>query len=145
MRLDSLCPILLIAVVACGGDDDDGTEDGSVADAGSMSDAGDVPPDGGENPDAGQDAAPDQDGGAAGDPCGGLLNLECDPLHYCEWKDDSCGQGDIQGTCMPRPSDCGMDPPAVCGCDGVRYDSACEAHRAGTDVAQVSVCGPGAP
>jgi hypothetical protein len=145
MRLDSLCPLLLIVAVACGGDDDE-TEDGSTADAGSTSDAGDMAPDGGDTPDGGsQDAAPDQDGGAVGDPCGGLLNLQCDAVHYCEWEDDSCGQGDVPGICIPRPSDCQMDPPAVCGCDGRRYDSECEAHRAGTDVAQISVCGPGAP
>ncbi len=135
MRLDYLRPLLLIAVVACGGDDDgspddDSSDDGSQADA-SPADAG--------RPDAGPDAAP-LDGGNTGEACGGLLNVKCLETHFCDWETDSCGSGDEQGVCQPRPTEC-EPAPQVCGCDAVRYEGECEAHKAGSDIAAISICG----
>lgn len=135
MRLDYLRPLLLIAVVACGGDDD-GQDDGAL-DGGTQADAS--PADAGR-PDSGADAAPSMDGGSTGEVCGGLLNVKCLETHFCDWVNDSCGSGDEQGVCQPRPTECTSEPQ-VCGCDGQRYEGECEAHKAGVDVAAVSICG----
>jgi hypothetical protein len=138
MRLDFLCSILLIAAVACGGDDDGTDDEGTGDDDGMTIDAGEAGSDAG----AGSDAAPALDGGVTGDDCGGFANRKCAETHFCDWRDDSCGVADKPGECQPRPADCEAEPPPVCGCDGLQYDNACEAEKAGTDVAQLSACSP---
>jgi hypothetical protein len=52
---------------------------------------------------------------------------------YCEYPGNVCGDGDITGTCTPRPQLCNKDCPGACGCDGKFYCNVCEAQRAGTD------------
>lgn len=63
------------------------------------------------------------------------------PFEYCHRP--RCG---APGGCLPRgilyPELCGrLDP--VCGCDGRTYLNACEAGRAGTDVAAMGACDGG--
>lgn len=130
MRLDYLCPLFLVVAFACGGDDDDDTTIDAAA--GEPADAGT-----GTGADAG-----DGDGGTTATLCGGIQGLECEDPEYCDWDDDSCGAADNAGACLPRPSDCDRQGPAVCGCDGMRYDNACLAARAGADVSALSSCGP---
>jgi hypothetical protein len=142
MRLDFLLPMVLLAAVACGGDDDDANDDGGTGDGGGSMDAGGTTPDGGGG-DAGQpDAGPGADGGGTGNKCGGTTDLKCDDEHYCDWEDDSCGVDGTTGRCMPRPSTCEPVKPQVCGCDGNAYENACVAQKAGTDIAQVGICTP---
>ncbi len=44
---------------------------------------------------------------------------------------------------MPVPADCTGQPVApVCGCDGMTYANACEAHLAGVDDASPGACAP---
>ena len=140
MRLDFLCSFLLIVAVACGGDDDGTGDDGTGDDDdGVVIDAGDE-----DDPDAGRgaDAAPSTDGGVTGDDCGGLVNRKCAETHFCDWEDDSCGVADMPGVCQPRPTECEPERDPVCGCDGLQYENACEAEKAGTDLAQLSACKP---
>ena len=48
-----------------------------------------------------------------------------------------CGAGDQTGTCQKRPDACALGCPApeyqVCGCDGEKYCSECDAQAAGVD------------
>jgi serine/threonine-protein kinase len=44
------------------------------------------------------------------------------------------------GTCWPRPSACPKGDALVCAWDGQTYESACEARRAGFDVAHAGAC-----
>src|SRR5688500_18564140 len=122
MRLDFLGPAVLIFMTACGGDDDD---DGSTVDAGGEPDASAV-----------ADAGDEADSGTTATLCGGLLGLQCDDTHYCDWEDGSCGVGDVLGACMPLPTGCPPGEPSVCGCDGQIYKNACLAAMARVDVAE---------
>ena len=84
---------------------------------------------------------PIDSGGAT---CGGIASIRCpEPdTHYCDYGGKSaCGAGDMTGVCMPRPDACSKDCPIVCGCNGLPYCNACEAHRAGTDVNSGVSCG----
>jgi hypothetical protein len=142
MRLDSLCPFILIIAVACGGDDDGANTDGGTSTDAAATDAGNSTGDAGTSADSG----PDVDGGTTGAKCRGIANLKCDEAYFCDWEDDSCGTGEQLGTCTPRPTECQPERMPRCGCDGIAYDNACEAHKAGTDVAALSICafvGPG--
>jgi hypothetical protein len=130
MRLDSLCIPLLALAAACGGDDDD---DGI--------DAGDETID--AAPGTGSDAAQDgPDGSTTAELCGGFLGLQCeDPDDYCDYEEDTCGDGDTSGACTPRPAECDPGGRRVCGCDGQPYDNECEAAMAGQDVSAETSCG----
>lgn len=76
--------------------------------------------------------------------CGGFVGASCARGEFCDYAPDAlCGATDASGTCMPSPTDCaGMPSAPVCGCDGVTYDNACEAHRAGVDDASAGACAP---
>lgn len=63
--------------------------------------------------------------------------LSCDDTEYCEREASNC-RG--PGRCLPRPDTCTEPIRTVCGCDGQTYDSACEAHRAGTWIASDGPC-----
>jgi hypothetical protein len=80
-------------------------------------------------------------------------HVDCDPERSCEadsecrsdeWCDfpvgEICGAGGSDGTCRPRPLACLPVYTAVCGCDGSDYGNACDAARAGTDVAYRGTC-----
>ncbi len=62
-------------------------------------------------------------------------NFDCDAADYC--VANSCGG---PGTCVARPTDCSPNVSFVCGCDGVTYDNACEASKAGIRIAAEDEC-----
>lgn len=73
--------------------------------------------------------------------CGGLLGKTCDKGSYCDFPAATqCGSGDQQGNCLPTPSGCTTEVAEVCGCDGMTYNNACEANRAGVSVATTGKC-----
>lgn len=61
----------------------------------------------------------------------------CDGTEYC---DRGVGRCLGPGRCMARPAECGDPVEPVCGCDGVTYDSACEARRAGASIERAGAC-----
>ena len=66
--------------------------------------------------------------------CGGLAGGACGEDEYCDYAGGSCGAGDDQGTCMPRPAICEKVLHEVCGCDGVTYPNECQANEMGQDI-----------
>ena len=81
-------------------------------------------------------------GGGAG--CTPLGPDTCGPDQFCRTPLSSvCGfTGTATGECVPRPTSCPPTPISpVCGCDGVIYNSICEAEMAGQSVASFGSCG----
>ena len=112
-----------VLACACGADDERIPTDAAMVDGSPVLDAaGDAP--------------------AVGDRCGGITGITCAPDHFCDYPNDSCGAGDLQGTCRERPTACPelLVAEPTCGCDGVVYDQPCEAHAAGTDLAAAGGC-----
>lgn len=71
--------------------------------------------------------------------------LECDTNAacgdgFCDRSSVACN-GMIRGICVVRPSSCEGTASPVCGCDGVTYESECEAARMGVSVAEPGACG----
>jgi hypothetical protein len=128
MRLALLLSALLLTSACGGDDDDDSTIDGAP---GSQVDA--APNDGGDEPDGGKNVKL----------CGGLTGMQCEGADYCDYEDDSCGNSDGLGTCVPIPAECKPGGEPVCGCDGEAYKNKCEAAMAGVDVAEIGICNPG--
>jgi hypothetical protein len=72
------------------------------------------------------------------EPCGGASGDACGPGEFCNMDEEGCG---TFGVCEPRPTQaCTRDYWPLCGCDGVVYDNACEAHAAGTSVRHKGAC-----
>ena len=67
-------------------------------------------------------------------------DLPCGPTSLCVQKDAACGTGPSWGRCEPRPTSCPSGGPAVCGCNGAVFASACAAAAAGLDVSAVEPC-----
>ncbi len=62
------------------------------------------------------------------------------PNEYADYADNLCGQGNMM-QCSTRPAHCEGEPEQkVCACDGVAYDSACEAAILGTDLSVQQIC-----
>jgi hypothetical protein len=74
-----------------------------------------------------------ENGVGEGGRCGGLTAATCADGLYCGITDGS-------GTCQPEPAVCVPVIDEVCGCDGERYSSPCDAQRAGTDVSSSDDC-----
>ncbi len=73
--------------------------------------------------------------------CGGIAGLVCDnPRDYCMFPNGTCGTGDIEGECVPRPHHCPLIFDPVCGCDGMTYGNRCKAGRAGVSVLHPGAC-----
>jgi hypothetical protein len=62
---------------------------------------------------------------------------------YCDYPDLACGKssGEKDGVCRPRPATCTETGAPQCGCDGLLYTMACEAHRSGMDTGS-DACAP---
>jgi hypothetical protein len=136
----------VFAPLGCGGDDSapgptTGTAGTGGTGGGGTGGAGGTAGTGGEAGTAGTGGGTADASGAA---CGGFASLRCpDPdVTFCDYDDGSavCGQGDIQGICTPRPSNCTEDCPGVCGCDSKPYCNACKAHQAGVDDHPAATC-----
>ena len=68
----------------------------------------------------GADTCPEQS-------CGVCLGY----AQYCDYDEAAaCGDNGAQSICKPRsqPADCDAADEPVCGCDGVTYTNACQAH-----------------
>ena len=66
--------------------------------------------------------------------------LNCGSAQYCDYSPNSCGANGASGQCSQRPQTCPLLYRPVCGCDAATYGNACEAARAGVDVAQEGEC-----
>ncbi|WP_417908927.1 Kazal-type serine protease inhibitor family protein [Candidatus Electronema sp. PJ] len=71
--------------------------------------------------------------------CGGVKGLMCPDDQYCEFQ--YCGLTDApQGICKTKPQVCTKDYKPVCDCDGRTHSNACEAARAGVNIAHEGKC-----
>jgi hypothetical protein len=68
-------------------------------------------------------------------------NADCSTSEYCQF-DLKCGKDAVAGSCRPLPTRCALPTgkQSVCGCDGVFYESDCEAWRASVSVAEFTQC-----
>ena len=76
----------------------------------------------------------DPDGSCEGD-FGCAAAAMCPGDQFCE--QESC---DGDGLCQPRPDTCPGVVDPVCACNGMTYNNACEANRAGQTVARAGAC-----
>lgn len=67
--------------------------------------------------------------------CACETNDDCNATDYCEGE--SCGGS---GTCEAKPTDCPAVFDPVCGCDGVTYDSECDAELLGVRIESPGPC-----
>jgi Kazal-type serine protease inhibitor-like protein len=75
--------------------------------------------------------------------CGGLTGAQCAPSEFCNFPIEAiCGSADGTGTCEAVPEACTEILDPVCGCDGVSYGNACDAHSKGQSIASVGACAP---
>jgi hypothetical protein len=114
--------LMSLAVAGCGG------RSLPAADGGS-----------GQTPDGAQPNNPSTPGPEPG--C--LTNADCLQGEYCHLETGCVATAAAPGACRQRPDGCPLyatPPPPVCGCDGKTYDGACEAERAGVNVAHQGAC-----
>ena len=76
--------------------------------------------------------------------CGGGAFFPCPRGMYCQMG-PNCGGLDQRGTCARQPAECPEESSPVCGCDKIRYESACYANAAGVSVAYEGECMGAAP
>ena len=83
-------------------------------------------------------------------PCGTIAGLTCAADEWCDYEDATghfnCQNADQGGICVKRPTSCPPTGGGICACPnggvGKVYTNACEAHRAGDNVATSSApCG----
>jgi hypothetical protein len=125
-----------VALGACGGSV--APSSGEEGDSGTSSDTGGGGSDGGTSTDSGSGT----DGGLPGE-CGGMAGIACPSGMWCEFPIGTCHEPDARGTCRKREA-LPCPPPAptdrVCGCDGVTYNSACEAISSGMSELHAGAC-----
>lgn len=72
----------------------------------------------------------------------GQNGASCTGNEWCSFDPPGTCSPTADGLCKPRPATCPTSCPGVCGCDGQIYCNACEASRAGTDIAGNTACFP---
>ena len=82
---------------------------------------------------------------ALGQACGGMMGLRCQGAEtgatFCDYQPaDLCGAADAMGRCTIAPVACPPVSTPVCGCDGLTYESACQARAARTGIARYGAC-----
>jgi len=82
----------------------------------------------------------DPSGAGVGEQCAGFQGTQCRSDLFCDFELGGCALADGAGTCQVPPIECTSGGEPVCGCDGERYASECEAHQAGTDDSGNSDC-----
>jgi len=75
--------------------------------------------------------------------CGGSTGMTCSTGQFCEVPAGVCS-ADAEGVCKVMPTSCGTTIDAVCGCDGITYNSVCLAEAAGVSVSHTGACATGA-
>ena len=82
--------------------------------------------------------------GAGSIPCSPATSVSCPSGTTCVSAAGSCGTlPKFDGHCMPLPTTCPPLLEQVCGCDGVTYDNACLALKAGTSAFASGPCTAG--
>jgi hypothetical protein len=147
-------PVSVVAIAACGGTADVGSDrlnasNAGSGNAGSKNETGgsagvvNVPVETGGGPGQGGASQGGAAGGGSSGICGGLLGDQCSADEWCDFGDnDYCGAADATGVCRPRPQACDLMYDPVCGCDGQMYGNACAANAAGTDATTDTSCFP---
>ncbi len=68
-------------------------------------------------------------------PNGCSSDADCEGGQRCYFEEGAVCGDVIAGLCIDPPQDeCDLPPSPVCGCDGVLYDTSCDAYVAGTSV-----------
>jgi hypothetical protein len=83
-------------------------------------------------------AAKDYDGACGESVCALGGEVACGIGLYCAGPLGSC---EGEGICEPTSLVCLESGPAVCGCDGVTYTSACHAHQQDAPMGAIGACG----
>lgn len=77
--------------------------------------------------------------------CSAQGGVGCADDEICDYPDNQCGTGQINGICAKRPKFCppelGNDTEApACGCDAKLHKSGCATHEDGTDLSINNLC-----